>query len=147
MHKFYSDVKEWRWNSVLVKGVYVGLLFIGWQVGVGKVTTLFLSWLNEYLKGFSLGTVLVLSIAVGIFMFLLPPVPGVPVYLAGGVIVTNAAWGVIGYWPAVGLASIICFGLKLVAVVLQQKGIDPGMHISYPLPGSTCTCVGSLLRQ
>jgi hypothetical protein len=27
-------------------------------------------------------------------MFLLPPVPGVPVYLAGGIIIVNACWKV-----------------------------------------------------
>jgi hypothetical protein len=36
------------------------------------------------------GKVVVIFVAIGIVMFLLPPVPGVPVYLAGGITLTTA---------------------------------------------------------
>eukprot|EP00959_Pyramimonas_sp_CCMP1952_P433954 9087515-Pyramimonas_sp.AAC.2 len=62
------------------------------MVGVnlaGKLTTLFLSWLNDTLNGVALEWVTLIMFAVGLVMFLLPPVPGVPVYLCGGVVITQ----------------------------------------------------------
>ena len=55
------------------------------------MVTLFLSWLNGYLDPYPLQQVVVIFMCIGFVMFLLPPVPGVPVYLAGGVIITNSA--------------------------------------------------------
>merc|ERR1711871_792833 len=44
-----DSVWKWRWTSVLNKTIDVGLFYICIQVGVGKLTYLFLSWLNEVL--------------------------------------------------------------------------------------------------
>lgn len=76
-------------------------------------------------------------------MFLLPPVPGVPVYLAGlfpphfylksflrsshfsflkgGIIIAEQGRRDLGYWGAVIFACFLCFVLKLGAIVMQQK--------------------------
>jgi len=67
--------------------------------------------------------------AVGVLMFLLPPVPGVPVYLALGIVLPaqghkDLGWpGSILYCTGVGLA------LKLFCSALQQKGI--GQNLSH----------------
>jgi len=64
-------------------------------------------------------------------MFLLPPVPGVPVYLSGGVILTRPIERALGgdghggdlhaYGMALVVVCGICLGIKLLAVVVQQK--------------------------
>jgi hypothetical protein len=79
----------WRWSSVLCKTMYwaVGVLSLG--VGVTKVVTVFLSWLNSVLSPLPTGVVIGLFYAIGLSMFLNPAIPGVPVYLSGGVIVVN----------------------------------------------------------
>jgi len=114
-------VKSWEWGSVLIKSLYIGIFFFIFVVGVARVTTVFLSWLNEQLKPLSLGTATLLFSAVGLTMFLLPPVPGLPVYFTGGVALTGSAEQVFGFWWAVFYVCVICFLVKLVAVVLQQK--------------------------
>ena len=93
------------------------------QVGIGKVVTLFLAWLNAYLADFPLVSVIGIFILIGFFMFLLPPVPGVPVYAAGGVILTKALSRTYDFWTAMVLCSLICYGIKLGAIVFQQKVI------------------------
>jgi hypothetical protein len=97
-------------------------------VGIGKAVTLFLSWLNEYLAAYSLGVVVVVFIGIG-FTMLAVAVPGVPVYLAGGVIVTNAAFNTAkwNFWAACVLATVVCLLVKVIAIVVQQKGFGEGL--------------------
>ena len=52
---------------------------------------MFLSWLNAQLATTPIGLVTAIYVGVGLSMFLLPPVPGIPVYLTGGIILTKAA--------------------------------------------------------
>jgi len=119
-----SAMVEWPWNAVLRASITVGVVLMSLQVVIGKAVTLFLAWLNAYLsEGYSTNEVVVIFFAIGLTMFLLPPVPGVPVYLAGGVILTNALQKDHGFWTAAFITSCICFGIKLVAIVCQQKGI------------------------
>lgn len=56
------------------------------NVGVSKWVNVLLSFLGEIMATFDLGIVIVLYLLLGISMFLLPPVPGVPVYLIGGIL-------------------------------------------------------------
>jgi hypothetical protein len=119
-----SAMGQWPWNTVLRCAIVVGIALMALQVVIGKAVTLFLAWLNAYLSlGYSTNEVIVIFFAIGLIMFLLPPVPGVPVYLAGGVILTNALQKDYDFWVAGFLASCICFAIKLVAIVAQQKGI------------------------
>ena len=92
-----------------------------------QCVTLFLAWLNAALAQHSLLVVTSLFFGIGVTMFLLPPVPGVPVYLAGGVIVVNKARGVLGFWPAVGYTVAVCSLIKFLAIAIQQKGIGERM--------------------
>ena len=80
--------------------------------------------------GFATGflVVIIVILAVGIFLFLLPPVPGVPIYLVGGIILIAAGTK---YQPdandgtGVVMAVVVtfCVGLtlKLFACTVQQK--------------------------
>jgi hypothetical protein len=55
---------------------------------------------------------------------------GVPVYLSGGIIITGATQESLGFWNAVMLSTFVCYGLKLIAVVLQQLLIGGGLRQS-----------------
>ena len=58
-----------------------------------QLDALCMSELNQFLsEDVSFPVVVVVFVGVGMLMFLLPPVPGVPVYISGGVILVNAAW-------------------------------------------------------
>jgi len=119
--KVMKDVWRWRWSSVLAKSIYVGIFIFIFVVGVARVATVFLSWLNEALLTISLVTSTAIFWVVGIIMFLLPPVPGVPVYVAGGLILVSAARPSMGFWGANAFTIAICTSLKFTAIVCQQK--------------------------
>ena len=63
--------------------IWLGGIFYGMQVGVAKITNVFLSWLIESLSDLDLVALTLVFMVVGACMFLLPPVPGPPVYLTG----------------------------------------------------------------
>lgn len=109
-----------HWGKILSSTVFLGTLFMTLFVVVGKLTNIILSKLNAHLAQYPLGTVLVLWFAVGVFMFSIA-IPGVPVYVTGGVIVTSAAQGSIGFWGGLVLSTFVCLFIKLAAVVIQQK--------------------------
>jgi hypothetical protein len=52
----------------------------------------------------------------------------VQVYLAGGIIITGATMESLGFWNGVMLSTFVCYGLKLIAVVLQQLVIGGGLR-------------------
>ena len=109
-----------HWGKILSSTVFLGTFFMTLFVVVGKLTNIILSKLNAHLAQYPLGTVLVLWFAVGVFMFSIA-IPGVPVYVTGGVIVTSAAQGTIGFWGGLVLSTFVCLFIKLAAVVIQQK--------------------------
>jgi hypothetical protein len=75
----YVSISCWNWTSINVKMMWLAFAWNMLWVGIGKMTVLVLSWLNTQLESQQLSTVIVVFYAVGLTMFLLPPVPGVPV--------------------------------------------------------------------
>jgi len=131
-HKQIVAIKNWPWTSVLTKVMLIGIFYFSFSVGVGKLTYIFLSFLNTQLAGLGLGAVTAIFMIIGLLMFLLPPVPGAPVYLVGGVMITGTAWEAFGgenyrqdntaFWSA-GMYTVgLGFLLKYMAIAVQQKG-------------------------
>ena len=127
-HRQFRILRGWAWTSVLTKMIWWGIIFVVIIVGVGKAVTLFLAFLNNFLgSSFSLPVTTLIFYCIGLAMFLLPPVPGVPVYLSGGVILTSAAQDTFGFWGAAAYTTGVCFLCKLGAICGQQKGIGERM--------------------
>ena len=117
-------VSRWilkRPSPTLCWTMWMGVLYFCLDVGVGKITVIALSWLNERCATLSPGMVTVIVCAFGIFLFLLPPIPGVPVYLFSGVVLVASLDDSMGFWPAVFVTSILCLCIKLTACTIQQK--------------------------
>ena len=91
-HRQLQAFKKWKWTHILMHAHYWGIIYYTLNVGITRIVSVFLSWLNTKLAAESFGTSLAIFYAVGLTMFLLPPVPGVPVYVTGGIILVNAAW-------------------------------------------------------
>ena len=124
VHTQLQVVQEWHPASVLTKIAYWDIGIVTLLVGVGKIVTIALAELNAALSSTSYGSVVVIFWLVGLTMFLLPPVPGVPVYLAGGVILVHAGQVAgYGFSQSCLYACFICFGIKLNAIYIQQQGI------------------------
>ena len=126
----YDLLNELHWSKILQSTVFLGTLFMTLFVIVGKLTNIILSKLNAHLAQYPLGTVLVLWFFVGVVMFAVA-IPGVPVYVTGGVIITSAmvnhdavnyaAGSNTYFWGGLFLSTFICLLIKLCAVVIQQK--------------------------
>lgn len=74
--KLINRIYAWEWGSVLVKALWWGVFYFVFFVGVTRFTTVFLSYLNEQLATVDFLVTLGIFLAVGVTMFLLPPVPG-----------------------------------------------------------------------
>jgi hypothetical protein len=64
-------------------------------------------------------------------MFLNPVVPGVPVYITGGIVVVRQAMlSGKSFWLSVVIASMCCWSIKMASVVVQHKVIGEQMSRS-----------------
>jgi hypothetical protein len=112
----FSDV-----TSVFTWSAYISMFYFICDVGVGKGAVLFLGWMIGIMKDESPAVVLVVFILLGVSMFLLPPVPGPPVYLTGGVLLVGSMEDQLGFWGATAVCVLVCWFVKLLSCSLQQK--------------------------
>merc|ERR1719327_2619027 len=91
------------------------------QIGVSKATYIFLSWLNTELTDTPLAVVCILVFLIGSTMFLLPPVPGLPVYIFAGILLgaKGTQTPAVGFWGGIAIASFLSLFTKLCACVGQ----------------------------
>ena len=114
--------KRWAWTQVLTYAIYWGVAYVTLQVVISKFTVLFLSWLiDPFCDGMSWPAVTAIILVVGLVMFLLPPVPGMPIYLAGGILITAAARDTMDDAGVIAFTCTICLALKMLACTVQQK--------------------------
>jgi len=120
VHHFMGVLQRKRWASVLSKVNILCEIYFALSIVVAKVTIVFLSWLNEWLLALGLTVVVSLFFVVGFLLFLAPPVPGIPVYICAGIVITaRAKQEDFGFGPGILLAVVVSFWLKLAAVVGQ----------------------------
>jgi len=112
-------VRKWRWTSVFSKVMMIGIFFMVMNVGFGKMTNVFISWLIQTLleANTTVGVVCGVFIVTGVVLFMIPPVPGFAVYLCGSFLLPQF----LPFWEGVIVSSLISFGLKLLALMIQQK--------------------------
>ena len=145
VHAVLKRLRAWNWTSVLRKVIVLCVFYIVWVVGVMKVTKVFFSWLSHELTKLNLIASTVIFVSVGMVMFLLPPVPGAPVYTASGVLLTASARQRFGYWPACFYAMAVAYCIKLGACCLQQKVIGGNLRRSVSVR-SACAINSPLMR-
>ena len=91
---------------------------------VAKLTVVFLSWMIERTANFGLVAVTGIMIGVGVLMFLLPPVPGLPVYLALGIVLPAQGHELMGWTWSIIYSSAVGLFLKLASSALQQDCLE-----------------------
>jgi len=123
-----QHVRAWPWATVLLTVNYLGVA--AWVLLYGSTLTYMgMAVLIAWLKTMHWAAASAIFFVVGIVMFLLPPVPGLAVYLTAGILLVPAceepfggeAGG--GFWFACGYAAFLAYLMKLAAQVMQQKGI------------------------
>merc|ERR1719171_1220687 len=113
-------MKHWNWFKILVFVNYWAIAYFILMVGVAKATFIFLSWLIGVLSNLDLIVVCIIFFLIGFMMFMLPPVPGVPVYITGGILLSaRASTTSLGFWGGVILSIFLGYSLKLLAVAGQ----------------------------
>jgi len=124
-YAFIQEVLTWNWSSVLQKLITVGVVYFGFVTGVGVGVSVFLSWCIDTVMTWSRFAIIGLLYAIGMFLFLLPPVPGLPVYIATGTMIV--ARGQVdshepaAFWRDLCLAIFVAFTIKLAAIAMQMK--------------------------
>lgn len=154
-HKQVRLVRSWDWTGVLTKVNVWGCMWYVFSVGVSKWVTVFLAALNTTLQDPSVSTSTVIGIfyAVGLSMFLLPPVPGVPVYVVGGLLVVKKLAHTMNFWSALFAVVGIGFALKLNAICIQQKvfgellGRRVGIRVAVGVNSSTMKTIRFILER
>lgn len=122
--------RSWDRSKVYTYAVYWGIAFMVLQVLVAQFTLLFLSWLIEKTSNMSLVAVTFIMVGVGTIMFLLPPVPGVPIYLTMGIVLVAIGRDTIGLVGSMFYSIAVSLLLKLFACTLQQKLIGENLSNS-----------------
>mmetsp|Transcript_1128 Transcript_1128/g.1704 ORF Transcript_1128/g.1704 Transcript_1128/m.1704 type:complete len:822 (+) Transcript_1128:37-2502(+) len=121
--RLIKEVKSWELIEVFTYAIYWGAGFMTFSVLAAKFTTLFLSWLIEQTKNMEISVVTGILFGVGAIMFLLPPVPGAPIYLTLGIVIIPVGRETMGLTYSILYAIVISLLLKLFATFLQQKMI------------------------
>jgi hypothetical protein len=107
------------------------------QVLVAKLTVVFLSWMIERTASFGLVAVTGIMIGVGVLMFLLPPVPGLPVYLALGIVLPAQGHELMGWTWSIIYSSAVGLFLKLASSALQQDCLERNSLIMFKSDNSS----------
>jgi len=112
------SMREWNWVSVLLWCYGIALLAILYKI-IPIFLNVLLAWMTALMDSLSFLWLLVAVFGCGMFLFMLPPIPGPPIYLFGGVMISDKCpWG---FWWGSLVCIALCFALKLTACAVQQK--------------------------
>lgn len=82
---------------------------------------MFLSWLIETTDGMNVFVITGIVIAIGMGLFMLPPVPGIPIYTTGGILLLSAGKKSMGLVGSIIYACVVSMTIKLLGSAMQQK--------------------------
>ena len=124
MYKILSFTQYWDWGPILARVVFLGSAYFVMNVIASQFMMLFCAWLNVVLAPLVIWGTLAIVICVGVGMFLIPIVPGVPIYYLMGVI-TTSQMGQLGdnFAIAILVGTLAALITKILGCVVQQKGI------------------------
>jgi len=113
-------MKEWNTVALIWWLYFWSLLMITLTISP-RLLNVFLAWMTKVLASTSFGLVCLAMWAIGLCMFLIPVVPGAPIFFFGGALIpTKCEWG---FWWGAFIAVILGWILKLSACAMQQNVI------------------------
>lgn len=133
VHGLVIHLSRWNWIRVLHRVYVICLLYVIYNM-CPVLVNIILAWMRKALRNWNFGWILLATFFIGITAFLLPPVPGVTVYIFGGLVVSNhcplgGAGTDTAFWIGSAVNIGLCWVMKLAACALQQ------------------TCIGGVLGQ
>mmetsp|Transcript_117151 Transcript_117151/g.303942 ORF Transcript_117151/g.303942 Transcript_117151/m.303942 type:complete len:1030 (+) Transcript_117151:146-3235(+) len=114
----FQYMATWEWLQVIFWCYVWGICLILYKITPIFLNTL-LAWMSHAMTDLSFSMILVTTFAAGMFLFMLPPVPGPPIYLFGGFVISDKC--PFGFWWGTVICIVLCFVLKLTACAVQQK--------------------------
>lgn len=122
-----QKMRWWNWISIVEKMYIMGMLITCYTL-TPRLLNVFLVWLIASIENLHFSGVLAATFICGLCCFLLPPVPGVPVYLFAGLVLgSTCPWG---FWPGSIIAVGLGWILKLTACAIQQRVIGGSLGYS-----------------
>ena len=126
--RLVDRITDWNWTAVLRFAALWGFGVVALTVVVSKFTVLLMSIVVSVAADSSIAVATAIIVLVGLGLFLLPPVPGAPIYLAAGVLLTaNGKANGVPVVFAILFALAVSLATKLVACALQQKLIGANL--------------------
>jgi len=124
VHAALAALRQWEWLAVLARCYALCGLYLCYTV-CPLLLNVCLSWLGVVLQGWPFEVLIVATFTIGVLAFLLPPVPGMTIYIFGGLVISGAAeaGGYWGFWGGALINIVMCWFLKLFACAIQQKCI------------------------
>jgi len=114
--KWTSHIFGYNWLSMVPKGWTLCLVFFVYQTFPILLNPVF-SWLTDIIGELRLWLIIPLTFWIGMLAFLLPPVPGLTVYVFGGLILSSSE---AGFWGGAVINIFLGWFLKLCACAVQQ---------------------------
>jgi hypothetical protein len=136
-----ANLKHWNWASILIKMSWLNLLYWTLSIGVAKLTSVFLAWLNQQLLEIPFGAVCAIFFVIGFTMFMLPPVPGIPVYMTAGIILAKRGGrsdAGVGFWGGTLIAIALSFFLETLR--MHWTVHDRFFHVEVYQDPAACRC-------
>jgi len=127
---YLNRIRSWNWVKTIRDTIFWGMVYMSVAVAFTKFTNIFLAWVIDITKPLSLGLVTFIMLMVGLIMFLMPPIPGIPIYMASGIVLVGRGYEPMGAVGAVFYTLGVVLIMKLLACTLQQKGIGENMSQS-----------------
>jgi len=110
------------WLSIATKCYILCFIYVCYTV-VPPLLNVGLAWMNKALASLPFAVIVVSTFVVGVVAFLLPPVPGMTVYIFGGLVVSGSCpprGTEQGFWVGAVVNIVMCWFLKLAACAVQQ---------------------------
>eukprot|EP00448_Togula_jolla_P022655 CAMPEP_0170573004 /NCGR_PEP_ID=MMETSP0224-20130122/2529_1 /TAXON_ID=285029 /ORGANISM="Togula jolla, Strain CCCM 725" /LENGTH=1053 /DNA_ID=CAMNT_0010895553 /DNA_START=38 /DNA_END=3199 /DNA_ORIENTATION=- len=146
-------VVAWDWLPIIHWIYILAAVYLCYSI-CPLLLNVVLSYLGDIFEALDFPIILVLTFIVGIVAFLLPPVPGMTVYIFGGLIVSDACpESMGGFWAGAVINIALCWFLKLAACAVQQKFIGEMLGGSLwvrqtvGVHKTAIRCIESILRR
>lgn len=112
------SVIAWDVTSVVKKANLVAAMMALYPI-ILLLMDVVLLYMIEVLDALAFGAVVTAYYGIGLVCFMLPPVPGPPIYVFGGLVVCSSCpWG---FWPGTVICIFLAWTLKHAACAMQQK--------------------------
>lgn len=120
VHTTFAQAAQWEWVSLASWAYIMATIMMLYKV-IPLFINVLLAWLNSVVAHLPFAGILGFTFGAGMVLFMLPPVPGPPIYLFGGLVISEHC--PYGFWWGCVICIILCMVLKLSACAIQQKVI------------------------